>query len=166
RSEVDLLLRVLLAVEAHHQALAFDPGDEVHRPAPERGHVHERVAGVVHLEIDALILMAEEQLAAILEVAVDDFDVRLAEVRELVQELLFNLFKLSVDDLVSLSLVVVAEDEELLLLAELGREELVDERDVVVVTAHFEDLLAAEPELAIPAQALAHVVALFVLFTE
>jgi len=86
---------------------------------------------------------AEEQLAAVLVVRVLDPDDRLAHVRELEEELGLDLRKVAVGYLVAARPLVVLEDEELILIAELGREKGVDEGDVVVEAAHLEDLLLA-----------------------
>src|SRR5439155_18086253 len=108
----------------------------------------------------------EQELAAVFEVAVDDFDDRLPEIRQLLQKLLLHLLELAVEDLPAVGLLVEAIDEQLLLGGEIGSEELVDEGDVVIVFAHFEDLLPAETELAIPGAAGAQVVALVVFLAE
>src|ERR671937_1239989 len=106
------------------------------------------------------------QLATVLEIAVDHLDDRLAEVGELLEQLLFYLLELAVEDLPTVRLLVEAVDEELLLGGEVGGEELVDEGDVVVVLADFEDLLAAQAELLVPGAAGAQVVGLVVFLAE
>src|SRR5438477_2861381 len=157
---------MVAAVESHEDALAVHAGDDGHRPAPYRLQVDERVLGVVDAQVDAVVTVGEEQLAAVLEVAVHHLDDGLPEVGELLEELALHLLELAVEDLPAVALLVEPVDEELLLGGEVGGEELVDEGDVVVVLAHLEDLLPAEPQLLVPGAPGAEVVALVILFTE
>src|SRR5690606_23015644 len=69
-------------------------------------------------------------------------------------------------DFVAVVARVVPERVELLLGDELGREELVDEGDVVVERADLEDLLAAEPGAPVPVAARLEAVALLPLLAE
>src|SRR6202000_3052530 len=108
--------------------------------------------------------VAQEQLAAVLEVAVLDDDRRLAAGREHAQELVFHLLELAAHDLPVARALLEAERIELLIDAELEREELVEERDVVVELADLEDLLPAQPGAAIPVALLLHRIALVPLF--
>src|SRR5438132_2286769 len=165
-SVLDLAVGVVAAVEAHQHALAVDPRDDGHRPAPHRLQVDQRILGVVDAQVDAVVAMGEQELAAVLEVAVDHLDDRLAEVGELLEQLALHLLELAVEDLPAIRFLVEAVDEELLLGGEVGGEELVDEGDVVVVSADFEDLLATEAELLVPGSAGAKIVALVVFLTE
>src|SRR5438876_2268861 len=157
---------MVAAVEAHQHALAVDAGDDAYGPAPHRLQIDQRVLGVVDAQVDAVVTMREEQLAAVLEVAVDHLDDRLAEVGELLEQLLLHLLELAVEDLPAVRLFVEPVDEQLLLRGEVGGEELVDERDVVVVLADLEDLLAAQAELLVPGSAGAEIVALVVFLAE
>src|SRR6185369_4722984 len=116
-------VRVLLPVVPEQRAAPLHLAVKVHRPPPEGLHVPERVARVVELQIDAVVLVDEVELAAVLEVAVLDRDRRLAEVGEHVEELLLHLLELALHDLPALVLLVVAEGEEPLLHAELEGEE-------------------------------------------
>src|SRR5437763_4510589 len=157
---------MVAAVESHEDALAVHAGDDGHRPAPYRLQVDERVLGIVAAQVDAVVTVGEEQLAAVLEVAVHHLDDGLPEVGELLEELALHLLELAVEDLPAVALLVEPVDERLLLGGEVGGEELVDEGDVVVVLAHLEDLLPPEAELAIPRAPRAQVVALVVFLAE
>src|SRR5207248_1641851 len=129
---------------------AVDAREDVDRPLPHARQRLERVARMVHLQIDALVLVLEHELAAVLEVAVLDVDERLPEVGQPEQQLVFDLLELAALDLPVARALVEPEGEELVAAAELLGEELVDEGDVVVELAHLEDLLLAEAEPAIP----------------
>ena len=78
-----------------------------------RASALERVARVVHLEVDALVLVLEQQLAAVLEVAVLDVDERLAEVGQPEEQLVLHLLELAALDLPVARALVEAEGEEL-----------------------------------------------------
>src|SRR3989442_107351 len=151
---------MIAAVEPHQHALSVDAGDDPDRPTPHRLQVHQGVLRVVDAQVDAVVPVREEQLATVLEVAVDHLDDRLAEVGELLQQLLLHLLELAVEDLPAIRLLIEAVDEQLLLGREVRGEEFVDEGDVVVVLAHLEDLLPAQAELLVPRAAGAQVVAL------
>ena len=124
------------------------------------------LARVVGAEVDALVIVLEEQLAAVVVVRVLDVDERVARVRELEEELLLDLLELARLDLVALVAVRPREAEQLVVAAEVGREELVDERDVVVERAHLEDLLLAEAEPQVPVLLRVEVVAVLPLLAE
>ena len=121
---------------------------------------------MVELEVDALVLVAQEELAAVVEVAVDDVDERLAEVRQAEQQPLLHLLELARLDLPVARPLVETEAVELLVDAELGREELVDESDVVVQRPHLEDLLPPLAEAHVPRLLLDHVLAVVPLLAE
>src|SRR5256714_780187 len=165
-SVVDFSIRMVAAVEPHQDALPVHAGDDGHGPAPHRLQVDERVLGIVDAQVDAVVTVGEEQLPAVLEIPVHDFDDGLAEVGELLEELALHLLELAVEDLPAVPLLVEAVDEELLLGGEVGGEELVDEGDVVVVLADLEDLLPSEAQLLVPRAPGAEVVAIVILFTE
>src|SRR5438045_9738637 len=110
--------------------------------------------------------MAEEQLAAVLVVGVSDEDEGVAEVGQLEEHLVLDLLELARVDLVVAAAVVDREGEELVPLAEVGGEVLVDEGDVVVELAHLEDLLAPEAEALVPDAALVEALALVPLASE
>src|SRR5690606_15052791 len=67
---------------AEELALAVDLGEQRDRTCPQLGRVAQRIACLRAIEVDALVDMAEQELAAVLEVAVLDDDDRLAAVRE------------------------------------------------------------------------------------
>ncbi len=73
--QLDPLLPVLVTVEAELDPAPLHLGDEVHRPAPEQLDVLQRVAGVVELQVDAVVQVDEELLPLVLEVPVLDRDV-------------------------------------------------------------------------------------------
>src|ERR1700748_1680766 len=110
--------------------------------------------------------VAQQQLAAVLEVAVLDQDHRLAAVGQHPQQLVLHLLELAAHDLPVAAALREPERIELLLDAELEREELVDERDVIVELADLEDPLLAQPRAAIPVALLLHRVALVPLLAE
>src|SRR5262249_16755458 len=115
---------------------------------------------------DALVLVAQQQLRAILEVAVLDIDERLPEVGQLEQQPILDLLELAGLDFPVAAALVEAEVEELLLAAEIEREVLVDEPDVVVELADLEDLAPPEAEPLVPVLARLQRVALVELFAE
>jgi len=53
-------------------ALVLDLGEQAHRAGPDLGGVAERVARLIAVEVGALVDVAQEQLAAILEVRILD----------------------------------------------------------------------------------------------
>src|SRR5690348_11861010 len=165
-SELHLLLGLVLTVEAQTDALPLHLGDEVAGPPPDGLEVPERLARVVWLEVLPVVLVGQEQLAPVVEVAVHHLDDRLAEVGELAEELVLHLAELAVEDLPAVPLLVEAVDEQLLLDRELGSEERVDEGDVVVVLADLEDLLPAEAQVLVPGAAGLQVVTLVPLLAE
>src|SRR6266850_6201040 len=165
-SELDLAVGMIAPVVSHQDALAVDAGDDAHGPPPHRLQIGQRVLGIIDAEVDAVVAVREQELAPVLEVAVDHLDDRLAEVGELLEQLALHLLELAVEDLPAVRLLVEAVDEQLLLGGEVGGEELVDEGDVVVVLADLEDLLPAQAELLVPGAAGAQVVALVVFLAE
>src|SRR5438132_12456610 len=94
--------------------------------------------------------MFQQQFAAIFEVAVNDINEGLSEIRQAEQQLLFHAFPIAVGNLVSASLGIELIGEELLLMAELFGEERMDERDVVMDTPRLEYLFFAEPWAHVP----------------
>src|SRR5262245_29669086 len=110
--------------------------------------------------------MTQEQLRAVLEVAILDEHDRLAEVGQALQQLLLHFLELAALDLVVTGALVEAEGEKLVRTAEILGEELVDERDVVVELADLEDLLATEVQATVPGATGGEVVALVPLLAE
>src|SRR4029079_14847930 len=113
-----------------------------------------------------LVAVAHQQLTTIVVVGILDEDERIAEVRELEQPLVFDLLELARIDLVVARTIVERKREELVPLAEVGGEELVDEGDVVVQLSHLEELLAPQPETLVPRPPLIEVLALVPLAPE
>src|SRR5437764_14641178 len=110
--------------------------------------------------------VAQQQLAAVLEVAILDHDHGLAAVGQRPEQLVLHLLELAAHDLPVAAALGEPERVELLLDAELEREELVDERDVVVELADLEQALSAQPGAAVPVALLVHRVALLPLLAE
>ena len=117
------------------------------RPFPQLIQVGERVLGVFQLQLDAAEAVLQVQLAPVLVVAVLHINDRPADVREIEQKPLFYLFKLAAFDFVVAAVGVVAEGKELVLAAEIERQELVDERQVVMDAADLEDFLPPQTGL-------------------
>src|SRR5947209_16886922 len=80
---LDLAVGVVAAVEAHEQPLGVDLGDDGHRAPPHLLLIGEGILGIVDAQIDAVVAVRQQELAAILEVAVDHLDDGLAEGVEL-----------------------------------------------------------------------------------
>src|SRR5438046_1038100 len=81
---------VVGAVEGEELPFAFHDRRDVHRAPPDAEQRRQRVARLVELQIQAVVLVHHQELAAVLEVAVLNVDERLAEVRELEEELLLD----------------------------------------------------------------------------
>src|SRR5690606_25975841 len=101
---------------------------------------------IVDAQVNAAVLVDEKQLTAVTVVGILDVKVRVAHVRELEQELLFDLLELASGDFVAIVTRRPLEREQLLLERELWRQELVDEGNVVVKRPHLEHLLTTETE--------------------
>src|SRR5205807_817859 len=97
-------------------------------------------------QIQPLMIVAQEQLAAVLEVRVLDVDERVARVGQREEQLLLHRLELPRLDLVSLVAIGPREGEQLVLAAEVRRQELVDERDVIVECTYFENFLSSEAQ--------------------
>src|SRR5437762_3180917 len=141
---------MLATVVAQDRRFALDHRRHAHGSFPNADQRAQRFLCVVGAKVDALVLVFQEQLAAVFEVAVLDIDERITRIGELEQELLFDLLELARVDLVALVSIRPREAEKLVLAAELGRQELVDEGDVAVKRAHLEDLSTPEPEPEVP----------------
>src|SRR5437868_197843 len=119
--------RLVLAVEAQGLPLGVEHRQQRHGPPPNPIEGRQRGTRMLRVQIDPLVAVVQQQLPAVLVVGVLDEDERLSEVRELVQDLVFDLLEVARVDLVVAGPLVEREREELLLLTELLREELVDE---------------------------------------
>src|SRR5262249_9291331 len=131
---------VLATVVANDGRLPFAERREAHRPLPHAHERAQRLLRVVAAKIDPLMLVAQEKLAAVLVIRVFDVDERIAGVRQLKEQLVFDLLELARHDLEPLVAIGPREAEELVIAAELGREKLVDEGDVAIKRTHFENL--------------------------
>ena len=148
-----------LAVLRHHRL-------QVDGALPQPLEVLQRLAGVVHLQVDALVLVAEKQLAAVAVVAVLDVDDRLARIGELEQQSALHLLELPAVNVEVAGLLIEGEREHPVLPAEVLGEEVVDERDVVVHLPHLEDLVTPLAELQVPVLLFQDVGAFLVLLAE
>src|SRR6185295_10408208 len=102
---------------------------------------------------------AQVELAAIGVVGVDDINERLAGVGQAGEKLSLHVIELAAGDFVHAALAIETVGEELVRFAEFLGEERVDERDVVVDAADFENLVAAGVGLGVPVLAARVVVA-------
>src|SRR5262245_23359714 len=100
----------------------------MHRPAPDELDVGERVRRLVEPQLDARVVVLQEQLAAVAVVAVYYIDPRFSEVSQAEQEALLDFLEIARLDVVLPGLLGVGEREEAVADAELGGEEGVDER--------------------------------------
>src|SRR5690606_25793069 len=158
--------RDLRPVEADPLGLVVDEREDRRRPPPHAFEVAQRVPRVVELEALALVAMPEQELAAVQVVRIDHVDERLPEVGQLPQQRVLDLLELARLDLEPPRPAILLEREKLLIATEVEREELVDERDVVVEATHLEDLLPPEVQLLVPVATLLEVVAALPLRTE
>src|SRR5439155_2006682 len=94
----DVLFLEILAVEGDAAGLLVHHGVEVHRATPDPLDVPKRVAGVVVLQLDALVFVLQQELSLVPEIVVDQVDERLPEVCEMEQQvlLLFLVFAVAV----------------------------------------------------------------------
>ena len=88
------------AVEGQDGEAIVESRFDVHGTPPKPVQVLQRVAGVVDLEFGAAEDMFEEQLAAILVVAVADANDRAAAIGQAEQQLLLDLLELAAFDFV------------------------------------------------------------------
>src|SRR5262245_65263323 len=100
----------------------------MHRASPDRLNVPQRLGRVIKLEVNARVLVLEQQLAAVAVIAVYYIDPRFSEVSQAEQEALLDFLEIARLDVVLPGLLGVGEREEAVADAELGGEEGVDER--------------------------------------
>ncbi len=151
-------------IKGEEASLLINNGLQVDRTGPDRVDIAHRVTGIVSLQINTLVAMAEVELTAVVIVAILDIDEGLTKVGEAEEELLFDLAKLTGGNLVAIAVTVVAKGEELIAQHKLGGQELIDEGDVIVEPAYLEDLLAPEAKLAIPVTLSDNILTLLMLF--
>ena len=166
-SSIDFPLDMFFSVEREQLAFAFDQSSQVHRPRPDLIKIFQRVFRVVDSQVDSFVPVFQQQFAAIFEIAVGDVNERLAEIRQTENSsFCFTLFQLrsaiSYTPRSGLNWYV----KKLLFVAELFGEERIDERDVVVNPACFEDLLASEAQSEVPFALRDVVVAFVVILAE
>ena len=133
------------AVEGERGRLALDDRLQVNRPTPDELQVGQRVFRLVLAQVHSVMFVPQQQLAAVLVVAVHDVDPRLAEVGQTEQQPLLDLVELPRLDDVLPRLVLEGEAEHLVLAAELRRQEGIDKGYIVVDAAHLEDFLPPQP---------------------
>ena len=133
---------------------------DVDGTAPQPAEVFERILRVILPQFDPLELMPQIQFAAIFVVAVLHVNEWSAVVRQSVEQLHFDCLKLARRDLVVVCGLVELVLEQILLDAELGSQEVVDERDIVVNATDFKNLLPSEAKLFVPLGLLARIIAL------
>ena len=63
---------MFFSIEREQLAFAFDQRLQVHRTGPDRVEILQRVLCIVDAQVDPFMPVVEQQLAAILEVAVHD----------------------------------------------------------------------------------------------
>src|SRR5262249_32517316 len=117
---------------------------QMHRASPDVLDVGQGVRRLVEPQLDARVLVLEQQLAAVAVVAVYYIDPRFSEVSQAEQEALLDFLEIARLDVVLAGLLGVGEREEPVADAERGGEEGVDEGDVVVDAADLKDLLPAQ----------------------
>src|SRR5262245_24001452 len=138
----------------------------MHRASPDRLNVPQRLGRVIKLEVNARVLVLEQQLAAVAVIAVYYIDPRFSEVSQAEQEALLDFLEIARLNVVLPDLFLPGVGEQVVLDAELGRQEGVDERDVVMYTPDLVDLLPAQAQFLIPGALLLDVVALVKLLAE
>jgi hypothetical protein len=108
------------------------------------------------------MIVMEIQFTPVPIIAVLDPNDRLAEVSQVEEKTFLDLFELATLDLVKIILVVVFVAKHLVATAEVGSQERVDERDIVMDSPDLEDLLTAQAKLPVPFLSRVVVVALLV----
>src|SRR5581483_10744234 len=73
---------VFIAVEGKHGGLAIDERLQMHRPAPDKLNVRQGVGRLIQAQLDAGVLVFEQQFAAVAEIAVYYINPRFSEVRQ------------------------------------------------------------------------------------
>jgi hypothetical protein len=136
---------MFLAIERELARRVVHHRFDVDGAAPDGEQVAERLARLIQLQLDPLVAMSQQQRAAIFEVGVLDLDHGLPEVGHREEQLLLDHLELARLDLVAAGALVIMEGEELMTVAEVLREEGVNEADIVVDAPHLEDLFAAQP---------------------
>ena len=106
------MLRLPVAVVGKAHGDAVDHGLHVDGPAPDPLHVGQRIQRPVELEVDALVLVAQQQLAAVAEIGVLDDDDGLAKVGQAEEELALDGLELAALDDVFLGARVVLVGKE------------------------------------------------------
>src|SRR6516165_12032711 len=116
----------------------------VYRSAPQGLQIGQGVHRSVHTQLYSIILVPEQQFAAVFVVSVNYVDERPAVVGQAEQKALFDFVKLARFDHVIVLLFVVDKGEQLVFLTKLRSQEGVDKGNIVMYLANLEDFLAAE----------------------
>lgn len=95
------------------------------------------------LEVGALVEVLQQEFVAVFEVAFLHTDNRLSEIGELAEELMFDFSKVPIADHIAIVSSVIIVDEELMVVTEVFIEIGIDEGDVIVNAANFEQFLVA-----------------------
>ena len=131
-------------VKGHQAWLIVDDGVQMDRPPPNCPHIAQGVGGLVQLQVNPLVIVLEQQFAAVAVVGVGHVNPRLPEVRQSEEQPLFDLLELAGLNDVIAPLFIVREGKDLMFLTKLWRQEGVDKRDIVMDLAHLEDFLPAQ----------------------
>src|SRR5262249_36670736 len=119
--------RMVGTVERQQRRLAVHDGLQVDRPAPDRLDVRQRGRRVIYLQFYTAKFVTQKQFPAIVVVPVHDVDERLAKIRQAEQQPLLDLLEVARLDDVLPHLLLEGVREQLVLDAELRRQEGVDE---------------------------------------
>src|SRR5262249_1717411 len=123
----ELLLAEAGAVVGQEAGLPLGLRVEVHGAVPDLLEVDQGLARVVLAQVDAFVLVREDELAAVRVVPIRGDDDGAAEVGELEEERVLDLPELPALEGPGAALGLVAEGEELMAAAELLGEEGIDE---------------------------------------
>src|SRR5260370_18286255 len=157
---------MLLAVVAEHYGLSLGHCHDVDRPLPHSKNAAHDVLCVVLKQIETMVIVPQEKLAPIVEIRILDVDKRIASVGELKEKLLLHGLKLPRFDLEALVAVGPTKAEELVITHKIGGQKLVDEGDVAIESAHFEDLFLPKTEAQVPILLRLEIITLFPLLAE
>ena len=133
------------AIVGKHAGLVLDHRLQVDRPGPDDLQVGHGVRRLVHLQIDAVVLVPQQQLSPVFVIAVYHKDPRFAEIRQAEKQALLDFGKLTRLNDVLLRVIIKGEGEHLVLHAEFGRQKRLDKANIVMNAADLEDFFPAQP---------------------